>query len=556
MKKIKKIVAMTIAVAMIFSLAACSSNEKNENQGTVNETSKEATGGATADNSEAGTSNDVKAESGEITVWFMNEGENYQKVFDRFEELTKDTLNTKIKLNWTTDHKQEMPLKLMNQEPCDLTFDAYWMNMAKNVQDGLYADLSSYFNNPEYPGLQKAFSSDVLASMYDSEGHIYSIPLFEVYNDLRCIYIRGDYRKQLGLPEITDNESFYNFLKAVQDNKDELGVECAMGVGNRGYFYFMENYFTKAANNICEVDSTGARATQQFNALISEDGKTVLDLNILGDPEDRFSIYPDGYQFNYRNARALEFGENWSQFINEDFATGSDIGNRWLAGKFAAGEGNLAGYVGTLLKLKAANPDAELEAYFYEPEVMNMEKVSSNASYSANYMVVPYYSKNIDRTMKFLDWIFASQENNDLFHYGIEGEDWQLNDDSTMTTLSPANKYSFPGYQLCWSPLYYHTDSALGDYVVYDQYARNKDNFYPNPILGFVFNTNATDELSTALAAYKALQEDYYHHFMAGAFGIDTEAKIKEFYEKAKPNAEIIRAEVQEQLQAYLDTKN
>jgi putative aldouronate transport system substrate-binding protein len=552
-KLMSKMVAGAITLSMILMLAACDNSGKTSEDAKTT-TESNTTAKQTANPTDEATDK-VQAEAGEITIWYMNEGENYQKVFDRFEELTKDTLNTSINLNWTTDHKQEMPLKLMNQEPCDLTFDGYFMNMAKNIQDGLYADLASYFNNPEYPGLQKAFTGDLLTSMYDSEGHIYGVPMLETYNDSRCIFLRGDWRKKYNIPEVTDDVSFYNYLTTIMEHKDELGIESAVGVGNRGYFYLMEDFYTKIENNICEVDSTGARATQQFNALISEDGKKVLDLNVLGDPDDRFSIYPEGYQINYRNQRALDLGSKWGQFINEDFATGSDISTRFNNGKFAAGEGNLAGYVSSLLSVKASNPDAELECYFYEPQVRNMEKTFSNQSYSNNYAVVPYYSENIDRTMKFLDWIFTSQENNDLFHYGIEGEDYTLNSDGTMTSLSPANKYRFPGYELCWSPLYYHTDSTLGDYVVYDQWARNKDNFSPNPILGFVFNTNATTELSTSLAAYKALQENYYHQFMAGAFGADTSAKLEEFYQQAKPDIEVIRTELMTQMQNYLDTK-
>ncbi len=486
----------------------------------------------------------------------MNEGDNYQKVFDRFEDLTKDTLNTSIKLNWTTDHKQEMPLKLMNQEPCDLTFDAYWMNMAKNIQDGLYADLSSYFNNPEYPGLQKAFSGDLLESMYYENGEIYAIPLLEAYNDCRCIFIRGDWRKKYDLPEVKDEETFRMYMDTMMEHKDELGIESPAGLGNRGYFYFLYDAFTKAENNICEVDSTGARATQQFEALISEDGKTVLDASVLGDPDDRFSAYPVGFQTNYRTAEAVRLGQEWGKYINEDFTTATDLGVRFNNGKFAVGEGNLSGYVNSLQQLQAVNPEAELECYFYESQVRDMGKAFSNQSFANNYMVVPYYSENIDRTMKFLDWIFASQENNDLFHYGIEGEDYELNEDGTITILSPANKYNFPGYQLCWSPIYYHTNSSLGEYVKYDQWARNKDNFQPNPILGFIFNPNESTELSTSLAAYKALQENYYHHFMAGAFGSETEAKINEFYDLAEPDIEIIREAIMRQLQEYLDKKN
>lgn len=563
MKKnaLKRLLSCALAATMVVGLAACGSNPSTstpEADASANESVSD-TRETQNDTAEENTDAQQVSESlgpGELTIWFFNEGSNYDKVFNRFEELTKDTLNTKINLNWTTNHAQEMPLKLMNQEPCDLTFDAYWINMAQNIQDGLYADLSSYFNNPDYPGLQKAFSGALLDSMYDEEGRIYSIPLLETYNDCKCITIRGDWRKKYDLPEVTDDETLLLYMETIEEHKEELGVECAAGLGNRGYFYFKYDIFTKLANNICEVDSTGARVTQQFEALLSEDGKTVLDVNVLGDPDERFAIYPEGYQTNYRTDTAIELGDAWGKFVNEDFTNPTDLGVRWNNGKFAIGEGNLSGYVSSLQALQEVNPEAELECYFYEPQVRNMEKTYSNQSFASNYMVVPYYSENIDRTMKFLDWIFASQENNDLFHYGIEGEDYELNDDGTITMLNPANKYSFPGYELCWNPMYYHTNNSLGEYVEFDQWSRNQENFQPNPLLGFIFNPNENTELSTALAAYKALQENYYHHFMAGKFGADTESKIEEFYEQASPDIEIIRAALMEQIQAFLDKKN
>lgn len=96
----------------------------------------------------------------------MNEGKNYQKVLDKFQKVTKDTLNTTINLMWTTDHKTEMPLKFISGEAGDICFDAFWLNMNKNIEDGCYADISSYLNNPDYPGLQKVFTDDIINLLY------------------------------------------------------------------------------------------------------------------------------------------------------------------------------------------------------------------------------------------------------------------------------------------------------------------------------------------------------------------------------------------------------
>ena len=126
---------------------------------------------------------ETSGEKTELTFWLTNEGENYEKVFDEFEKRAGEDMGIDIKVNWTTKHVEEMPLKLMNQEACDLTFDAYWVNLASNISNGLYADLSEYFDNDEYPGLKKAFTPEILETMVSDDCAIYAIPFFEQYAD-------------------------------------------------------------------------------------------------------------------------------------------------------------------------------------------------------------------------------------------------------------------------------------------------------------------------------------------------------------------------------------
>jgi hypothetical protein len=43
-------------------------------------------------------------------------------------------------------------------EKYDLVFDAPWCRLKDLAAEGFYEDLARYFDNPEYPGLQAAFS--------------------------------------------------------------------------------------------------------------------------------------------------------------------------------------------------------------------------------------------------------------------------------------------------------------------------------------------------------------------------------------------------------------
>lgn len=500
----------------------------------------------------------VMETEGDINIFAFNEGENYQKVWAKVEELTQDTLKSKINWSFATDIRQEAALKLAAEEDYDLIFDGYWINMAQNIDDGMYMDLSGYFGNPDYPGLEAAFPPDVVETMRSADGAIYGIPFYDNYCDLRCIYIRGDWREQMGLAEVVDEETFQLFLQAMEENKEELGIVSAFGGGNRGYFYFRKDYYERGNDNIFEVDSTGARATQNFEVLLSDDAKTVLGASIVGDPAEFFADWKAPYNTDYRNQEAIELAELYGPYINEDAITGADIAQKFQSGMYAATEGNLGGYFDYYNKMSAAVPEAKLEVYMYEVPVAAKEPVIMKQAISANFLCVPYYSNDPDRAMSLIDWIFRDQANYDLVRYGIEGEDWEADGEKGYKELTPSNKYLFPTWLICNNPAFSRVATNVPQEIQdFNAWSMDASNFKANPISGFVFNSAPADNpaVTAALTAYRTLQEDFYKNFMIGGYGDDTAAKLEEFYGLAKDNAEIIREELIKQLQAFLDSK-
>src|SRR5699024_3492503 len=124
-----------LLLSSIALLGACGSSNDNNSSDDGEKESAEVSGNLEFE------------DPGTLNIYFFNEGKNVDKVVKKFEDENKDTLNTKLNFNWTTDHKQEMPLKFTAKEPVDLTFDAYWQNLAKNKGDKVYADLSGYLEN-------------------------------------------------------------------------------------------------------------------------------------------------------------------------------------------------------------------------------------------------------------------------------------------------------------------------------------------------------------------------------------------------------------------------
>lgn len=259
MKKGKKILTASMAFLTVLSLAACGSGNDNgkDGNGKGSETSKKASGELTFD------------EPGTIKVFFFNEGKNYEKVVKKFEEETKDTLNTKIDFNWTTDHRQEMPLKYTAKEQVDLSFDAPWQHLSKNKGDGVYADLSGYFENDNYPGLKKAFPKEMLDLVREEDGAIYAIPLIDLYGGSapQGFIVDGGLRKKYNLPEVKDEKTFKLYLDTMYEHADDEGLTSVVDMWGIGWNGMLNRSNEKLANNIVTVNG--------FDIQLSEDGKKV-----------------------------------------------------------------------------------------------------------------------------------------------------------------------------------------------------------------------------------------------------------------------------------------
>lgn len=556
----RKTMLLTMAAAIGLAsvlMAGCSKSDKEENttQGTTETAATAAakTENPQADSGEYAFTKGITLDSpGTVNIFAFKEGKNYDKVIKKFEDITKDSLKTKLNFQWATNIRDEQALKLAEQGDIDLIFDAGWVNMASNLSQGMYQDLSKYFNNADYPGLQKAFSPEIVEMLKNpSDGAIYGIPFFSDYNNLKCMYIRGDWREKLGCKPVVDLDTFEAYLKAVDENKAELGAASAIGLENRGFYYFLDQTYEHMEDHIFEVPSTGARVTQYANVLLNDTNDEVLDVLYVGDPDTDFQSWPT--KGNFLNEKTLKLADPWGKYVNADAITSKDAKEKFKAGLYGATENDLNQFVAFQNELKKTDPNAKLEYWIYDKKVQDKEQVYTNVDVSNNYLFMPYFNDDPDRAMAVLDWVFENQANNDLFSYGIEGEDFERVGDHQYKSLEPDNKYDFPNWLFSLNPLYIRTDADTpADIVEYYEWSRNPDNFKTHPFAGFSFNT---EPVSFEYTAFTTAQQDYYQQFMIGYFGNETEAKLKEFYDGTKDYSTAIKEQVKEQLNTYFLNK-
>ena len=154
---------------------------------------------------------------------------------NEFEKRTKDTLNTKINIQWNpiSDHKQKVKLMMAAGEEMDFVFDAEFMNLKELVPQGAYAQLDKYFNNDAYPGLKKAFPPEYIEANKRYDRHVYTIPFTQYYYDLPVIYIRKDLREKYGFQPIRSYDDLQQFYDKVLEN--EKGVTPLALRGGSGF---------------------------------------------------------------------------------------------------------------------------------------------------------------------------------------------------------------------------------------------------------------------------------------------------------------------------------
>ena len=548
MKRRRAIIAAMLSAAMVMGMAGCGNSGESPSGKTIEES----------------TQTDAKSEQGQddekttINIRLMNDVVNVDKVLDVFYEETKDDpVLSKIKVNITyvsgADYTDKLTLAVTAQENYDLMFCGGWQGLDGYIEDGSFKDLTSYFNNDDYPGLKESFSGDFL-SANEVNGKVYYIPLASCLDDLRGIAYREDLREKYGCPEITDWDTFETYLKALKENEEDAGIVVPWGVSSlQGFRQLMNaDYYTAKKNGILEYETTGI----PMYASVSADGKTVNGVVTYGDDDSLFAAFPEGYQTNYLDAEVEKFPYWLENYCNTDCVSSKDdTSSMFEAGMYGATYSTLTEWVAHVQNMETSLPEAKLGFFVVNDDQRAMKDGAIASDMKCfNTLVVPQWSDKTDKVMAFLNWMWGSKENHDLMTYGIEGEDWEAIGDNAykLLPIDESEKYSMPEYTFPANPNYVrYSDVVLENEMAekYMDYQFSDEAYSLVPVSGFTFDTT---NVESEVATLSALWSDFKGPW--GVYGDETEAKLKQLNEDCKnAGLEKVREEFKNQLQAYLD---
>ena len=515
----------------------------------------------------------MAAEDGDVvTIKFMHKGpkpDNWDAVYAKYEEEYMNEVGVALDITWVehADYKDKLNLEITSGNDWDLVFDASWVQLKNLAPEGYYADLSSYFNNPdEYPGLAKAFSEEVMEANIWFDKMCY-IPLFETYaNGIPVVWYRKDWAKDWGVG--TDGQiNSYDEMEQYWQAAKDAGVIPYGASQARGFFQQLsvrgEAYEGSAQAGIQSFSSAGLTIWTYV-----KDGELV-SYAVEGSGDENFKDFPEGWNYDFGADRYETFAK-WQDagYIDPDSLSVTDYDTPFEAGLNASIVGTLDDYVKDMRYVNsweaAGDEDAELGYFLYVDSIRDKEEGAIPTDRSGNNgLAIPASSTKIDATMKFLDWMFGSQEAHDLIQYGIEGTDFAYGEEEgTIDVLSDYNS-QFGGYGMTWNPTY----ALLGTYYddqtfEYRRYELQDSTFVTMPVTGFHFDTSDVD-LATSVAQCKAVTDMVatvkLHGIRVDGYGnsYDTiKEMMKANVDEAMENGgqEVVDAFV-EQLTAYLASK-
>lgn len=347
------------------------------------------------------------------------------------------------------------------------------------------------------------------------DGKMYGIPrvmpLAEFQN---FVAIRGDLRKKHGLPVIRAVEDMDRYLETIA--REEPGVIP--------YFFDTGRFLLREYGDV---------------ALL---GGEYLNAPVYIDPADPALRVRVTYESDFFRS-IMRKGHEWQRKgyipVLPDPSSVPDAEATFLEGGAAVTWSFLLKQTERIDAFKAANPQGELENVFLHPE-----KPKYLFTAADNMLSVLSTSAHVNEAVAFVDWVRSSQENYDLFSYGVEGVNYTLDGNAVSYEGIPPERRYMP-ISWAWNDIRLarfsrHISSAYeAELRAWDEDA------VPSPTLGFVPDLapikSEMAQLSVVIGEYLPVLYD--------ADG-DWDAEMAAFREKLK-DAGI--AHVVEEIQAQFD---
>jgi len=407
-----------------------------------------------------------------LTIFFMGEPKpDTAAVYKEIEKRTADILKVKFNFCWYDTYgyggyeslsrstymyqvRHEMSEQRTKQEELsplgksfaiNYTLDAFecfgnepmsGSVIATLARAGKLRDITELL--PQYaPNLYMMLTEeDIKAASID--GRLYVAPsLYPVEHGV-CAIVREDLKNKYGIPDIKTLEDYELYLKTIKENEDSIipGKICGtlMEIFPHCYGYAVLDH-------------------ECYMVYDPEDPEMrIIPLENASGFEEFINMLLRWYNDDLLDTQyGLEKGiTDFRHPVPFSRLTGGEISS------FLMAETRMDGKMDTMLEefnhilrnnLKDKN--ARLKAYILYPERQRWKVSPHGTRYAGGCMAFNEFSPNVETALRFIDWVYATQENYDLFMYGIKGEHYEVDGDDfrlpSNSTYSENRYIGWPG---------------------------------------------------------------------------------------------------------------
>ncbi len=417
MKKMKKLCSLLLAASLVFSMAACSKNEKVSGNNTGNAAAPTKTAEETADPAATAPDTSKKAD---LVFYVMGDApKDEQVVEDAINKILLEKANATIDFQFSTwtDWSQKYNLELTSGT-ADIIYTANWINYATLANSGAFADLTDILA-ADAPNISKSMDPSLL-DQCKIGGRLYSIPNTWPEYTVNGISYREDLRTKYNLPVPNSIDNLEKYLLGIKQNDPKQGLLSvttgestglqvafdAVNILNFKYPWVTNNGlpYGLAANY-----DTPSEVYDYWN---SED--FVTDMKLMKKFAD------EGF---------------WSRSALSD-TNDSEAYNNGLCAAVVAGQ-NPNKNITAITTYKEKHPEwkSEYIAYGETSGVIFPAHATQNAT------SILASSKNKDRALMVLDLLLYDKELNSLVEYGIKGTHYDIDEKGNYKNLSENFKY-------------------------------------------------------------------------------------------------------------------
>lgn len=376
MKMLKKITSMLLAGTMLFgALAGCGSEKETA--------------------------------SGEIThLKMILVGEKpslYDEIYGKLNEMLREDIGAEVEIEYInySDANQKYPLLFSTGENFDIIFAADWLNFNREASKNSFMEITDDMLKENAPKTYEALTENY-KNQASVNGKLFMIPNTAIEYETFTVLLRGDLRKKYGMDEIESIKDFEDYLTAVAENEKEI-IPMVDLAGM--------NIFVSYASG--EMYLSAPPSTEVMYKI--SDGK----------------LYKRPFDSQYEESvkRTREFVDRG--IIPADISVNKTVGTMFENGRAATYVKNLETTAGMAKKLRASHPEWDVELHDFSQGV---NKVPN--AVTANGLALNRTTKNVEKSLQFIELLRNDKRYFDLTWYGVEGKHWKAEGDNGYVSLN------------------------------------------------------------------------------------------------------------------------